>query len=172
MGPMAKLTNPFVLVPVAGAIVAAIVVVVVIFAAGGIGGSEATPTRTPTPRPTYTATPTPTPTRTLTPSARVAPTVATEDQLRGQWQWNVEPEFWNLWEPWREEYDRSGISWGAWFRDWLEQQERLGPAGDQPSSGDFCLPSYWETCPRPTIESWPPRLPIATPRPIATPWRP
>jgi hypothetical protein len=82
MGQMAKLRNPFVLVPVAGTILAVIVVVVVIFVGGiGGGGSEPTPTGTPTATPTGTSTPiatqtpTPTATATATATATVEPTV-------------------------------------------------------------------------------------------------
>ena len=68
------LRNPLLLVPVAGAILAAIVVVIVIFAGGGIGGSESTPTPTATPTATATATPTPTATPTTTPTPTVTST--------------------------------------------------------------------------------------------------
>ena len=84
MGPMSRLTNPFVLVAVGGVIIAAIAVAVVIFAGGiGGGGSTSTPTpaatatRTPTASatPTPTGTPTPTATATAAATATVEPTV-------------------------------------------------------------------------------------------------
>jgi hypothetical protein len=84
MGQMSRLTNPFVLVAVAGAFLAAIAVVVVIFVGGiGGGGSTSTPTPAATATRTPTASATPTPTRTPTPTATataaatatVAPTV-------------------------------------------------------------------------------------------------
>jgi hypothetical protein len=83
MGPMSRLTNPLVLVPVAGVVLAAIAVAAVIFAAGGIGQGQpaatatSTPTRTatatgtPTPTQTTTQTPTPTPTSTVQPTTKV-----------------------------------------------------------------------------------------------------
>jgi hypothetical protein len=78
---MSRLANPFVLVAVGGAFLAAIVVVVVIFAGGIVGGgSTPTPTSTPTARPTRTSTPTPTgtptPTATATATAAATATVA------------------------------------------------------------------------------------------------
>lgn len=74
MGPMAKLRNPFVLVPVGGAVLAAIVVVVVIFAGGvGGGGTAPTPTSAPTATPTRTFTPTATRTPTATATSIATP---------------------------------------------------------------------------------------------------
>jgi hypothetical protein len=82
MGPMSRLRNPFVLVPVVGSILAVIIVVVVIFVGGtGGGGSKPTPTSTLTATPTRTSTPIatqtpiPTATATATATATVEPTV-------------------------------------------------------------------------------------------------
>ena len=73
MAPMAKLTNPVVLVPVGGAILAAIAVVVAIFAGGCKGQGEPTPAPTPTASgaPTLTQTPTPTATSTVQSTTKV-----------------------------------------------------------------------------------------------------
>jgi len=72
---MAKLTNPLVAVPVAGAILAAIVVGAVIFATGSISQrATSAPTSTVAPTLTFTATPTATLTRTPTPTATPTPT--------------------------------------------------------------------------------------------------